>query len=363
MSRWIGCARARSAPANWPNCSARRCSPTSGWWCWRPRPRRARTRSRSSPPPPRTCRRAPCWSSCTPAAAARRRWPISSKKLGAQVHPCARITKAAERADFVRREFRALKVKVGDDTVTAVLDAVGSDIRELAAVCSQLVADTGGKVDAAAVRRYHSRQGRGEGLRHRRQGRRGRRRGRGRGAALGDDERRAARGAGRRAGRGRAHHRPGRAAVGGSVPAGRRAGHAAVAGAEGAEAGAAVVARHRSPRRCGWWRRSTPTSRVPRPTPTTRWRPRCARWPNWPPDGLSAQILLSARDSADFLLAAWFLWMTPLLAALSSLRLVDSQQLAGLVLVAGLDGLAEPADRRVKRRLHRLVAQSARARW
>src|SRR4029079_17163723 len=78
------------------------------------------------------------------------------KKLGAQVHPCARITKGGERADFVRKEFRALKVKITDDTVTAVLDAVGYDIRELAAVCSQLVADTDGTVDAAAVRRYHS---------------------------------------------------------------------------------------------------------------------------------------------------------------------------------------------------------------
>ena len=77
-------------------------------------------------------------------------------KLGAEVHPCAKITKLAERADFVRREFKAAKVKVSDDTVTAVLDAVGSDIRELAAVCSQLVADTAGQVDAAAVRRYHS---------------------------------------------------------------------------------------------------------------------------------------------------------------------------------------------------------------
>ena len=78
------------------------------------------------------------------------------KTLGAQVHPCARITKASERADFIRREFRALKIKVSDDTVTAVLDAIGSDIRELAAVCSQLVADTDGNPDAAAVRRYHS---------------------------------------------------------------------------------------------------------------------------------------------------------------------------------------------------------------
>ncbi|MEH3133458.1 MAG: DNA polymerase III subunit delta [Mycolicibacterium neoaurum] len=78
------------------------------------------------------------------------------KKLGAEVHPCAKITKPAERADFVRREFRTLKMKVDDATVTAILDAVGSDIRELAAVCSQLVADTDGQVDVAAVRLYHS---------------------------------------------------------------------------------------------------------------------------------------------------------------------------------------------------------------
>lgn len=78
------------------------------------------------------------------------------RELGAQVHTCTRITKAAERVDFVRAEFRGLKVRVDDDTVSALLDAVGSDIRELASACSQLVADTGGHVDAIAVRRYHS---------------------------------------------------------------------------------------------------------------------------------------------------------------------------------------------------------------
>ncbi|WP_156737719.1 DNA polymerase III subunit delta [Mycobacterium sp. E735] len=78
------------------------------------------------------------------------------QSLGAVVHPCARITKLSERVDFVRKEFRALRVKVDEETVTAMLDAVGSDVRELAAACSQLVADTGGVVDAAAVRRYHS---------------------------------------------------------------------------------------------------------------------------------------------------------------------------------------------------------------
>jgi DNA polymerase-3 subunit delta len=78
------------------------------------------------------------------------------KDVGAEVHSCARIAKPAERADFVRREFRSHGAKVDDGTVTAMLDGVGSDVRELAAACSQLVADTDGKVDVAAVRRYHS---------------------------------------------------------------------------------------------------------------------------------------------------------------------------------------------------------------
>jgi DNA polymerase-3 subunit delta len=76
--------------------------------------------------------------------------------LGATTHPCAKIAKAPERAAFVRAEFRALKVKADDETVAALIDAVGSDLRELASACSQLVADTGGQVDEAAVRRYHS---------------------------------------------------------------------------------------------------------------------------------------------------------------------------------------------------------------
>jgi DNA polymerase III subunit delta len=78
------------------------------------------------------------------------------RELGATVHPCARITKASERTEFVRAELRALGVKAGDTTVSAVLEGVGSELRELAAACSQLVADTDGKVDAAAVRRYYS---------------------------------------------------------------------------------------------------------------------------------------------------------------------------------------------------------------
>lgn len=78
------------------------------------------------------------------------------RELGAEVHQCAKMTKSGERAAFVRSEFRSLKVKPDEDTVSALLDAIGSDLRELASACSQLVADTGGQVDAEAVRRYHS---------------------------------------------------------------------------------------------------------------------------------------------------------------------------------------------------------------
>jgi DNA polymerase III subunit delta len=78
------------------------------------------------------------------------------QQLGATVHPCTRITKASERADFVRAELRSLGVTPAEEVVIAVLDGVGSDLRELASACSQLVADTGGHVDANAVRRYYS---------------------------------------------------------------------------------------------------------------------------------------------------------------------------------------------------------------
>ena len=78
------------------------------------------------------------------------------QKANARVHDCQKVTKPAERVDFVRGEFRALGVRVAADVVAAVLEAVGNNLRELAAACSQLAADTGGKIDIAAVRRYYS---------------------------------------------------------------------------------------------------------------------------------------------------------------------------------------------------------------
>ena len=44
---------------------------------------------------------------------------------------------------------------IGPDAVAALVDAVGSDLRELAAVSGQLVSDSGGSIDVDLVRAYH----------------------------------------------------------------------------------------------------------------------------------------------------------------------------------------------------------------
>ncbi|WP_020498065.1 DNA polymerase III subunit delta [Sciscionella marina] len=82
--------------------------------------------------------------------------PGALRKLGAEVVECAKVTKPADREKFVRDEVRRVRGSIDGEAVATLIDAVGTDLRELAAAASQLVADTGGNVDAAAVRRYHN---------------------------------------------------------------------------------------------------------------------------------------------------------------------------------------------------------------
>jgi DNA polymerase-3 subunit delta len=76
-------------------------------------------------------------------------------KAGAAVVVCNKITRLAERIDFVRSEIRKAGGTTTPDAVAALVDAVGADLRELASAASQMVADTGGMVDETAVHRYH----------------------------------------------------------------------------------------------------------------------------------------------------------------------------------------------------------------
>ncbi|GAA4933450.1 DNA polymerase III subunit delta [Streptomonospora halophila] len=77
-------------------------------------------------------------------------------KAGARRFDCAKPTKASERLQFVKGEFSRAGRQITGDAAQGLLDAVGNDLRELAAACTQLVSDTEGRIDTAAVARYHS---------------------------------------------------------------------------------------------------------------------------------------------------------------------------------------------------------------
>jgi DNA polymerase-3 subunit delta len=76
-------------------------------------------------------------------------------KTGARKITCAKITRPSDRIGFVRAEVRRAGGSITDGAARALLDAVGTDLRELASACSQLVFDTPGGIDDAAVARYY----------------------------------------------------------------------------------------------------------------------------------------------------------------------------------------------------------------
>jgi DNA polymerase-3 subunit delta len=78
-----------------------------------------------------------------------------ARNTGARQVACAKLTRAEERLDFVRAEVRRAGGTIAPDAAAALLDAVGSDLRELAAVSAQLVSDSGGQIGADVVAEYH----------------------------------------------------------------------------------------------------------------------------------------------------------------------------------------------------------------
>jgi DNA polymerase-3 subunit delta len=83
--------------------------------------------------------------------------PAALRKASADVTECSKITKPGDRETFVRSEVRRAGGKIDGAAIAALIETVGSDLRELSSAASQLVADTeGGVVDEPAVRRYHT---------------------------------------------------------------------------------------------------------------------------------------------------------------------------------------------------------------
>ena len=77
------------------------------------------------------------------------------RSAGATVVPVMKLKGDRERIAFVRDEFRRNGGRCDEASAAALLAAVGNDLREIAAACSQLLADTDGKITAAVVARYY----------------------------------------------------------------------------------------------------------------------------------------------------------------------------------------------------------------
>ena len=84
------------------------------------------------------------------------------KKAAPRIIPAEAMKKDAEKADFIRAEFKRLERKVSAEAVNALIDSLGSDLRELSGAVSQLAADvTAWKIiDEGAVAKFQ--QGRVE---------------------------------------------------------------------------------------------------------------------------------------------------------------------------------------------------------
>lgn len=79
----------------------------------------------------------------------------AARKAGAVEIACTRLVRFEERTDFVRSEVARAGGRIDPAATAALVDAVGSDLRELAAAAAQLVTDAGGRVDVDAVRAYY----------------------------------------------------------------------------------------------------------------------------------------------------------------------------------------------------------------
>ncbi len=77
------------------------------------------------------------------------------KKGGARVVEAPAIKSDRDKSDFAMHEFRAAKRRASPEAVRALIEAVGKDLRELAAACQQLISDTTGVIDEVLVEKYH----------------------------------------------------------------------------------------------------------------------------------------------------------------------------------------------------------------
>ncbi|GAB4078101.1 DNA polymerase III subunit delta [Nostocoides australiense] len=79
----------------------------------------------------------------------------SLKAAKARVIDTPAIKSDRDKQDFTVNEFRRAGRKTTPDAIRALIEAVGSDIAELASACQQLISDTTGTIDEHVVAIYH----------------------------------------------------------------------------------------------------------------------------------------------------------------------------------------------------------------
>ena len=90
-----------------------------------------------------------------PGAAKGKAFADGLRAAGAKVVAVNKLKGDRERIAFVRDELRRHGGRCDETAAAALLAAVGNDLREIAAACSQLLADTDGTITAAVVARYY----------------------------------------------------------------------------------------------------------------------------------------------------------------------------------------------------------------
>lgn len=68
---------------------------------------------------------------------------------------CDPLTREADKVDFAAGLFRGAGRDISPDALRSLVEATGNDLRELAAACKQLIADTGGRITPDVVDTYY----------------------------------------------------------------------------------------------------------------------------------------------------------------------------------------------------------------
>ena len=77
------------------------------------------------------------------------------RQASVREYSCPAITRDSDLVDFVATEFSRAGRKVSAAAARGIVDAIGSDVAQLAAACAQLMNDVDGGIDDAAVTKYY----------------------------------------------------------------------------------------------------------------------------------------------------------------------------------------------------------------